>query len=111
MAKNIKKYSTGGPSKKQERLANRADKAFNKAGAAKEKLSTQKDEYGYIPGFTKDGVRYPGMGYVKTVNVYDQPGMEKKKARLEKKIDRNINKVNKISQKASSLKKGGSVKK
>jgi hypothetical protein len=111
MKKNIKKYSTGGPTGKQERLTNRADKAFNKASAAKNKLSTQKDEYGYIPGFTKDGVRYPGMGTVTRVNVYDQPGMEGKKAKLEKKIDRNINKVDKLSQKAASLKKGGVVKK
>jgi len=111
MKKKLSKYSSGGPTPKQTRLTNRADKAFDKASAAKNKLSTQKDEYGYVPGFTKDGVRYPGMGTVTKVNVYDQPGMESKKAKLEKKVAKNTSKAQRLSEKAASLKKGGSVKK
>ena len=112
MKKKLVKKSDGGPTPRQQRLTKRAEKAFDKASAAQNRLNRTEPQYGYIPPVYENGVKkFSGTGTVTEVPVYSQPGMEKKKARLENKVERNINKANKLSEKATSLKKGGSVKK
>jgi hypothetical protein len=109
MAKKLTKKQDGGtstPSNRQKRMSNRADKAFAKASAAKNELGKQKDVYGYIPPVMKDGVEIlKGYGTVGTVKVYDQPGYGKKRGQLEKTVGKNMDKVNRLSKKAASLKK------
>ncbi len=115
MAKKLVKKATGGePSRRQQRLTNRADKAFTKASTAQKELNrTYWKETELGPADPKDpnGLR---MRRVSEEKVYEQPGYGKDAQKLARSIERNMNKVNRLTNKASQLssrKQGGSVKK
>jgi hypothetical protein len=108
MAKKLTKKQNGGestPSNRQKRLSNRADKAFNKAGAAQKELNktfVTRVDLGPVDPEKPWGTR---LAYDKQEKVYDLPGYGKKRGQLEKTVGKNMDKVNRLSQKATSLKK------
>lgn len=115
MAKKLVKKQDGGePSRRQQRLTNRADKAFTKASTAQKELNRtyfKETDLGPVDAKNPFG---PRMRSVSEEKVYNQPGYGKDAQKLARSIERNVNKVNRLTNKASQLssrKQGGSVKK
>lgn len=108
MAKKLIKKQDGGattPSNRQKRISNRADKAFTRASATQKELNktyVRRQDLGPADPKKPWGLR---MATDIEEKVYDQPGYGRKKGQLEKNLKKDINKVNRLSQKAASLKK------
>ena len=114
MKKVVKKQMGGEPSGRQRRLTNRADKAFTKASTAQKELNrTYLKETDLGPVDTKNP-QGPRMRSISEEKVYSQPGYGKDAQKLARSVEKNMSKVNRLTNKASqpsSKKQGGSVKK